>query len=174
MLICIGGFPGSGKHALARYVAEHLGYYYYDINQKKLPYPVLTQRGVHEKLQQPDTDEKRTLLYQRIVKDFPLLSKMYPDMVIDSAFHRIHPRDAFFREARQYFDDVLVLWVESDAQEGAWQGIDNSEASVRKEKLIRKEFQPFDVPVPTFSYSGSIDAAQEAFCEFVRKESGMR
>ncbi|HTR18613.1 MAG TPA: hypothetical protein VMH91_01370 [Candidatus Paceibacterota bacterium] len=115
MLILLGGFLGSGRKMLAKQLAYRQKFYLYDTEAKKMHHPEFQSDGsVKEVTEPPKSEEQRMFLYKRIVDDFPRLSKMYPDTVIEEAFHRIGPRDYFITEAKKFFDPVVFVWVDSD------------------------------------------------------------
>lgn len=115
MLICLGGFLGSGRRILARKLAERHRFHLYDIGSKKIRRHVFKKNGrVKEVALQPNTEELRLFLYQRIIEDFPRVSKMYPDTIVNDEFHREMPREYFLSEARKYFDPVVFIWIDSD------------------------------------------------------------
>ena len=164
MIILLGGFLGSGRRVLARKIAKRLGFYYYNIERKKLrAFKFNTNREVRHRTIQPRSDVERRRMYAQVVEEFPLLSKMYPDIVIDDAFHRAGPREYFFSEAKRYFRDMVFVWVDSDEK---WVGerfvhmlkkkvIRSIEDARRRRLSAKKRFQPFkDEPI-TF-ISGSI------------------
>lgn len=113
MLVVLGGLLGSGTRTLANELAMKYGLYRYEIDSKKLRKPVLGPHGNFTILQ-PNTDEERLRIYKNIFKDFPLLSKMYPDVIVDDVFHRKSPREYFLSEARKYYESVVFVWIDSD------------------------------------------------------------
>jgi predicted kinase len=173
MLIVFGGFPGSGRRKLAKEAAKRLGYHYYDIDQKKLLRRIHTKEGVREWMAHPNSDDQRLLLNSKVVADFRMLSKMYVNVVLDDIFHRALPREEFFAKAQKYFGTLLFVWIELNDESAkerlCRRGPPYSERAVRRRELAQKEFQAFTVPVPIFSFAGSVDDAQGTFYEFIRK-----
>jgi hypothetical protein len=174
MLICIGGLPGSERRAFAQALATHLGFHYYDINGKKRRYPVFTKEGMVVRSSHPKTDEERIMLYEKVLKDFQMLSKLYPDTVVDDVFHRAGPREQFFSRARVFFPDVRVIWIDSDdtgtetrirTRHGA-----RSRWLLRARAEIQKQFQPFIPAIPVFSNPTLTDATRKDFFDFIRRE----
>ena len=82
MLVALGGLLGSGAKTLAQELARTYGAHYYEIDAKKLRTPVLTPQGDFKRLQ-PKSDDERMQMYERVFADFPLLSKMYPCVIVD-------------------------------------------------------------------------------------------
>ena len=115
MLICLGGFLGSGRRILARKLAEKHQFHLYNIGSKKIHRHVFKKNGrVKEVVLQPNTEKLRLFLYERIIEDFPRLSKMHPDTIVNDEFHRETPREYFLAEARKYFGTVVFIWIDSD------------------------------------------------------------
>lgn len=164
MLILLGGFLGSGRAFLARKLAQQLEFHYCDINDYKMrTYFIGADRLVHEHTQEPLNDKTRLLLYERVAKDLPLLSKMYSGVVMDTSFHRLKPREYFFDEARKHFNKVIFVWVDSDERQTrrivdrmAEHGVVRSvPKTLRRQRDIRKRFQPFPFPPTVFHYDGT-------------------
>lgn len=181
MLICLGGFFGSGRRILAHRLSARLGFHYYDLDAKKFHrYDITPNKTVRERIQQPNSDKERMRIYDNALKDFPLASKMYHDVILDDAFHRQEPREYFLKEARNYFDQVILVWVESD--EASLEGrfiemkrrglIRNVESAMRRRKRAERNFQEFAVPPLTFRHTTSDDEATEALARLVSGETG--
>jgi hypothetical protein len=115
MLVVLGGLLGSGRRPLAEKLADKYGLYHYDIDGKKLWRPSPDKRG-NFKVLQPSTDAERLTIYRTALREFPLLSKMYPNAVVDESFHREIPRKYFLLEARKYYSPVIFVWVDCDPQ----------------------------------------------------------
>lgn len=162
MLIVLGGLLGSGAKTLAGQLAMKSGLHHYDIDQKKLREPVLDPHGDFRILQ-PRTDKDRVKVYESVFKEFPLLSKMYTDVVVDDVFHRDVPREYFLSEARKYFDPVVFVWVESDEDsvkirlermEKAGK-VPSLAAAMRRRKTAQMKMQPLPPSAPVFSHRAS-------------------
>ena len=162
MLVVLGGLLGNGARTLADQLAARFGLYHYDIARKKIRHPTFDRRGDFRILQ-PRTDKDRVKVYENVCKDFPLLSKMYPDVVVDDTFHRDIPREYFLSEARKYYTPVVFVWIESDEasvrvrlerirQAGKIESVDG--ALRRREKAHAKQ-QPFPPATPIFFHRTS-------------------
>lgn len=178
MLICLGGFLGSGRRILARKVANKYGLHLYDAESKKAHLHVFDKNGrVKEVLQRPTTDELRRFLFSRIIEDFPKLAKMYPDMIIHDAFHRAKPRTYFFAEAKKYFDPVVFIWIDSDEahvearvrhmQEIGLVG--RFETAVQRRKKAVLAFEQLGPDTPVFKCVQADDAEVEALWALIQE-----
>ena len=84
MLICPGGFLGSGQRIFSRNLSECLGFYRYDLEPRKLHYHVRDRDGhVKEVRRNPSTGEERIFLCKQVLEDLSLISKMHRDVVVD-------------------------------------------------------------------------------------------
>lgn len=176
MLICLGGFLGSGRRILAKKLAAKLGYYYYDIDEKKLhDTRVSLVRRPKVKRIHPGTDEQQVALYDQVLREFPRLSKMYPNVVVQDSFHRAKPREYFFSAARRSFDRIVFVWVGSDEkfvedrlmhmrEIGIIHNVHRTYA--RREREIA-EFEPFSESPLTFNHTISSDDAAARLVELV-------
>lgn len=169
MLIVLGGFLGSGRAILARLLAEQARFHYYPLLDKKKYLHFDKKHQLHERIMEPSTDPARMQMYRETLKDFPLISKMYNDVVIDDAFHREKPREFFLEEARAYFNPVVFVWIESPdetveprLQEAERVGfVPNVPAALRKRKQMIKEFEPFSGSLVFFHRISNKRAARE-------------
>ena len=159
MLIVLGGFLGSGRHILARKLAERMGFYYYDSEGKKPRRGFIDKNHMlRERIIRPMNDEARTRYYELILDDFRVGSKMYPDIVVDDSLHRKKPRDFFLHEARKYFDKIAFVWVDTPEESVAEHFSKMNElkiirsiekASARRARHI-KNFEQFGPETPVF------------------------
>lgn len=171
MLICLGGFLGSGRKILARGLAQKRGFHYYDLDQKKIHEFVPDASGsMMSVVRGGQSDEMRMLTYKHALAEFPSLAKMHPDMVMDDAFHRDAPRDYFFSEAKKYFKDVVFVWIESDdaGAEGRIRAMIERkmikgplERELRRREMSKIHFQAFTEQPLVFRFENSVDAAVE-------------
>ena len=133
-----------------------------------------TREGVRELTVRTESDAQRALIYQRTLDDFPRLSKMYPDVIIDAGFRNATLREHFFTGARSYFNDLLFVWIETDdvsAQKRFFErGEEHGTPALRRRESMKKAFQPLDSNVPIFSYEGDPKDSIEAFCTFIQTE----
>jgi hypothetical protein len=125
--------------------------------------------AVRERLIAPRDDEETLQLYRRITKDFPLISKMYPDTILSTVLHRSIPRDFLIAEAQKYFEEIRIVWVKSDDKDTAQRIQKGKHAPGRLETLLARkkrqaeEFQEFGTTIPTIVYSLEISDAVEQF-----------
>lgn len=180
MLICLGGFLGSGRRILARRLSTRLKFYYYDTESKKLHRHTFNKSGhVREETQHSTTDKEQLFIYEKILKDFPLISKMHRDVVIDDSFHRAKPREYFLVEARKYFDTIVFVWIDSDEEHVANRfrlmqitGMTNGiRGALQRREREQKEFEPFESSPLTFHHALSNDKAAGRLIELIRTEA---
>ena len=176
MLIILGGFLGTGRKSLARAFSERYGYHYYDMDQKRFRvYARMRDGTVRERLQRPHTDNARMHLCRRVLEDFPLLSKIYPDTVMSNAFHREKPRGYFLTQASQYSNPVIFMWIESSESLVSKRLADMKErgmiASIwgakRRREKMRAEFEPFEQKPFIFEHGESDAASADRLWELV-------
>jgi len=98
---------------MADKLAQTFGLHLYDIGRKKLRSPLLDRDGNFQVLRSR-TDKERLRIFGSVLREFPLLSKMYADVIVSDTFHRSVPREYFLSEARKYFNPVVFIWIESD------------------------------------------------------------
>lgn len=176
MLIVLGGFLGSGRFVLADLLAEQSGFHHYPLLEKKKNLHFGKNHQLHERIMEPSTDPARMQLYREVSKDFPLISKMYKNVVIDDAFHREKPRSFFLEEARAYFNPVVFVWVESPdetvelrLQTGKHTGlVPDTAIALRKRKQMIKEFEPFPGSL-VFFHRTSNKSAAETLLRFINQ-----
>src|SRR5262245_12342986 len=117
MLIMLGGLKGSGKGELARAIAQTHGIHWYDITQHMMRlYPREQDATVQTHLVRIHNDDERIVLYKKVATDFPMLSKMYKDVIVSATFHRKQSTAYFLEEARKYFSPVIFIWVDADEE----------------------------------------------------------
>ena len=151
MLVVLGGFIGNGRGFLGPLLAKEMGFYYYPLLEKKKQLYLDNKHRLHERIMEPSTDPARAQLYREVLKDFRLLSKMYPDVIVEDTFHREKPREFFLQEARRYFSPVVFVWIESP-DETAVARLQRAERiklvpsaakAIHTRSKTMKEFEPF-------------------------------
>lgn len=181
MLVILGGFVGSGRNAFARGLEKRHGFYFYDMDQHGLDANFFnTSRQFVTQRIRPDSDAGRLHIYRKTIESFHLVSKMHENVVVTATFHRAVPRNYFFSEAKRYFDPVIFVWIdceEKKAQERLKRMrrrnvIPSVDRSVRNRAKAQEEFEPFDVPPPTFFFSGKTAENTDALYEFIQREAG--
>ena len=180
MIILLGGFLGSGRGRLARALSKRHGFHYYDMNQKKPQYGFFDKKGrLKEKAQRPKSDAARMRMYKSVTADFPRLSKMYPDTIIQASFHRKQSREYLLEEARRYFDKVIFVWIESDGKHTEKNllrmekraKIRSIEQGKRRMKGMRKAFEAFQDTPHSFSFVVSGPKSAEHLWDRIRSAS---
>ena len=170
MLICIGGFPGSGSHFLAEALSKTLGFHYFSLDHLK-EHPLFMQEYMFTRTRRGSDFSDETLLrmYQEAASRFNLDSKMYPDMIIRDHFAREIPREYLFNEAEKNFGTPLIIWADSSKEEEILflKEALQAKQEVLKRKLsivgdIREHFQPFTRPVHSIHYVNNPAALDEA------------
>jgi predicted kinase len=152
MLIVLGGLLGSGRRILADELALRYGLYHHDIDRKKLRWPPRV-RGDRVRILQPRSDEERLGVYKSALTEFSMLSKMYPDVIVDEGFHRELPREYFLSHAKDYYDPVIFIWIDSDDRsvrerlgrrhkEGRLESVEGALRIRKKQMAIVQEPQP--------------------------------
>jgi len=169
MLICLGGIFGSGRKVLAKKLSERLQYHYFDISDKKFRRLIRDDKGVvHERVVQPRTSVERKQLYEKALREMPLLSKMYPDMVMDDGFYLREPRDYFFAEVKKYFDPVIFIWVDTtdDLAFARFESYaiekktpERAAISMQHRKKMMQTLESFTTVPATFHYDSTLESA---------------
>lgn len=176
MLIVLGGLPGSGRIVLAQMLSEQNGFHWYNLASKK--HHRLTRRadGFREHTVRPQTDDQYMHVYQRVLADFPLVSKMHSDVVVSDSFHRATPREFFLKEAENYFCPVVFVWVESPEEYtrprlermhklGMMMTV---EKEMQRRAVIKSELEPFSSPPLIFDHEETNDAAAKRLWNFIQ------
>lgn len=169
MLICIGGFPGSGAHFLAEELSRALGFYYFPLSELKRDPLIIREHRLNPKRAPGFSDELLLRLYRQATSHFRLKSKLYPDTIIRDEFTREIPREVFFKEAEKYFGPPLVIWVDSSEEEEApfLKMVLKAKPEILNIKLwlqrdARARFEPFTRPIHSLRYLNNPAALDEA------------
>lgn len=177
MIICIGGFPGSGRRRLTHDLSKALGFYIYPLGEtKRKP----SFKGLHKFIRpargSPYPDGILIQIYKRIVADFPLVSKMYPDIIVKDHFHREIPREFFFAEAEKYFGPPIIVWVDASTEQSVARLRDVLTSKEKKlaarlavMETTRRDYQPFTREIHTVDYTANAEAAVRHVLELVKK-----
>jgi predicted kinase len=164
MLVCLGGFPGSGSKALGQKISEIYGHVYFDMEQNKFRRYQMKNGLMKTETVQPRTDAAQVLIYDRVVMQFPLIAKMHDVVIARDVFTRAVPRGHFLKQAAQYFDPVVFVWVTCDEESavsrfekmydmGVVKSVDDA---LRRRKRGMKIFQEFSAP-PLVYHNASSD-----------------
>jgi predicted kinase len=176
MLVVFGGFLGSGRKRLAREFSERTGFYYYDVDTKLMTEFHWNDGKVREHKRRVVSDQMRVQLFRQVLADFQKLSKMYPDMVIDSPFHRKKSREFFLEEAKEYFDRVEFTWIDADEKDVSERlermvskgVIASTEEGVHRREREVRGFEPFTDEPRRFTYRGGDTNAVDALIAMMR------
>ncbi len=179
MLIILSGINGTGKGKLAKMLADRTGFHLYPVKQARQDPTVLRLHHLAgHTYEDPLEPSVRNILYKKIIEQFPLLSKMYPDVVMSGLFADTASRDHFFSEARKYFGEVVVVWIESSDQVADVRfmradkvsGRRNISTSVRLRAAQAAQFEPYSGDVPKFSNNDEdVSRRFEDLCALILK-----
>lgn len=181
MLICLGGFLGSGRSILAHRLADRSDVHYLDLEQKKFSTITFENNQMQMRVVEPNTDALRMQCYGRAAGEFPMLAKLYPHVVVHDAFHRAKSREYFFSEAKKSFPHVFFIWIDAPdisvtnrliymKEKGIIKSIPAAQA--RRKKTIQ-DFEPFTTPPLTFRLGSSDRVGLERFQEFLKTNTGL-
>ena len=178
MLICIGGFPGSGRNRLSEALASALDFHYFRLAPFKQHPLFMREHILLHKGGTAYSDELLLRIYKHVVSHFRQLSKMYPDMIIKDHFMREVPREFLFTEAEKYFGPPLIIWTESSQEESTSRLHEVLDTKKRKLETrlkiqddIRARFEPFTRPVHSVQYINNSAALDQAL-NLVREHRG--
>ena len=117
MIIFVGGLIGAGKSTIARGMADHFSFPYYDVDEvKKVVYhqdPDF-EKNIAEGI--PFSDELRIEVFRRVFADLKKLVKKHPHIVVDEALHKREIRQMLYAEARRIAGDFIVIWVQANKE----------------------------------------------------------
>jgi gluconate kinase len=114
MIIFVGGVIGAGKSTVARGLADHFDFPYYDVDEVKKD--VFRQdpdydRNIAEGI--PFSDEIRRELFRRVVDDLESLVEEHPHIVVDETLHKREIRHYLYEEAERFAGGFIVIWVQA-------------------------------------------------------------
>lgn len=147
MLVCLGGFAGSGRSDLAGALAERLGWHRCDTRSD---FPTLT-------------DAYRLFFFKGLARTFPLLATMHANVILSAPLHRRKPREFLLREAEKQFGQVLFIWVERDGPEA-------TPRLAQRAARMKKEFEPFENNPLVFRHYGPLEDSAARLTEIVERE----
>lgn len=114
MIIFVGGIIGAGKSTVARHLADHYGFPYYDVDEiKKAVFrkdPDF-EKNVAEGI--PFSDELRREVFRRVFDDLETLVGEHPHIVVDETLHKREIRHFLYDEARRIAGGFIVIWVQA-------------------------------------------------------------
>ena len=114
MIIFVGGIIGAGKSTVARGLATHFGFPYYDVDEVKKE--VFRQdpdfeRNIAEGI--PFSDDIRRELFKRVVADLEGLINEHPHIIVDETLHKREIRHYLYEEAERIAGGFIVIWVQA-------------------------------------------------------------
>jgi gluconate kinase len=176
MLLVLGGIAGSGRRRVTRTFAARHDFHLYSIRNKMVRRLEKGAGGLmRERLYEPKSDDERIRLYERIAKDFYMLSTMYEHVIMTDTFHRARPREYFLNEARQHFSDVVFAWISSDDEhmrERVLRRMPHGEhfikATLKDKETHELEFEALPAGTPIVRYEESADEVVAELAKLVR------
>lgn len=117
MIIFVGGLIGAGKSSVARGLAQHLGYFYFDVDEIK--------REVFER--DPSMEEKilkgipvdratREEICRIAVQRVTVLLDTNPNLVFDDTLHFRYFRNWLYDAFTELGQETLMVWVRSSEE----------------------------------------------------------
>ena len=114
MIIFVGGTIGAGKSTIARGLATHFGFPYYDVDEvKKVVYrqdPDF-EKNMSEGI--PFSDETRREVFRQVCSDLDDLVEKQPNIVVDETLHKREIRHILYDQARKIAGGFIVIWVQA-------------------------------------------------------------
>ena len=112
MIIFVGGIIGAGKSTVARGLAGHFGFPYYDVDEvKKAVFRKDPDfdRNIAEGI--PFSDDLRREVFQRVFADLEKLVLESPHVVVDETLHKREIRHSLYEKAERIAGGFIVIWV---------------------------------------------------------------
>lgn len=114
MIIFVGGIIGAGKSTVARGLAEHYSFPYYDVDEVKKQIYLQDpdyERNIAEGI--PFSDELRREVFRQVFRDLENLVDEHPHVVVDETLHKREIRHFLYDEARRVAGGFIVIWVQA-------------------------------------------------------------
>ena len=114
MIIFVGGIIGAGKSTVARGLAGHFGFPYYDVDDVKKEVfrkDPDYERNIAEGI--PFGDELRREVFRRVFSDLEKLVVESPHVVVDETLHKREIRHFLYEEAERIAGGFIVIWVQA-------------------------------------------------------------
>ncbi len=115
MIIFVGGLIGAGKSTIAKGLASHFDFPYFDVDEvKKVVYQKDPdyEKNLREGI--PFSDETRMEVFQMVCDDLERLVGELPHIVVDETLHKREIRHVLYDEARRIAGGFIVIWVHAD------------------------------------------------------------
>lgn len=114
MIIFVGGQIGAGKSTIAKGLADHFSFPYYDVDEvKKVVYRQDPNFASNIAAGIPFGDDLRFEVFRQVFKDIEVLVKSNPHIVVDEALHKREIRHVLYAEAKRMAGDFIVIWVQA-------------------------------------------------------------
>ena len=117
MIIFVGGIIGAGKSTIAKGLASHFAFPYYDVDEikkevfsKDPDYERNIAQGI------PFNDELRRQVFERVFEDLEELVAEHPHIVVDETLHKREIRHHLYDEAERIAGGFLVIWVQAQEE----------------------------------------------------------
>jgi len=115
VIIFVGGLIGAGKSTIAKGLASHFDFPYYDVDKiKKVVYREDPDFDKNLREGIPFCDETRIKVFEMVCKDLESLVEKEPHVVVDETLHKRETRHVLYDEARRMAGGFIVVWVHAD------------------------------------------------------------
>ena len=114
VIIFVGGIIGAGKSTVARGLARHFGFPYYDVDEVKKEVfrrDPNYEKNIAEGI--PFGDELRREVFRRVFEDLENLVLASPHVVVDETLHKREIRQSLYAEADRIAGGFIVIWVQA-------------------------------------------------------------
>jgi predicted kinase len=139
MIVIVLGLPGSGKSFFASRLAEML----------KAPYISSDKVRIEMKVKGKYTFDDKLLVYDEMKRQTDQALKEKKTIVIDGSFYHHEMRDLFISLAENHQTPIRFIEItanEETIKERLKQPRKESEANFEVYQLIKKQFEPLDMP----------------------------
>lgn len=114
MIVFVGGVIGAGKSTVARALAAHFDFPYYDVDEVKKK--VFSkdpdyERNIAEGI--PFSDTLRREVFRQVFDDLEGLVDEHPHIVVDETLHKREIRHSLYAEAERIAGGFIVIWVQA-------------------------------------------------------------
>jgi gluconate kinase len=114
MIIFVGGIIGAGKSTIAKGLASHFDFPYYDVDEVKKE--VFSkdpdyERNIAEGI--PFSDELRREVFAQVFANLEALVTEHPHIVVDETLHKREIRHFLYEEAERIAGGFIVIWVQA-------------------------------------------------------------
>jgi len=114
MIIFVGGVIGAGKSTVAKALAGHFAFPYYDVDEVKKE--VFSrdpgyERNIAEGI--PFSDDLRREVFRKVFLDLEQLVGDHPHIVVDETLHKREIRHSLYEQAERIAGGFIVIWVQA-------------------------------------------------------------